>query len=195
MRKPQITTYKRADRAHHKSKKVKATLAKANETRLNKGTATPLSQEEPASSNAQLTQEEVTTPNTITGCRIMNMEQLCESVGTLTSHSAQCGGKCLIEGESMHSVILQASCSKCHKIFSIRTSPRIQTAEGKTWSANIGAVLGEMLTGGGLAQLNTTLAMMDVPGMHRRMFTEIEEFIGSEMTKQLAESIREGKDA
>jgi hypothetical protein len=52
-----------------------------------------------------------------------------------------------------------------------------------------------MSTGGGLAQLNTTLAMMDVPGMHRRMFTEIEEFIGSEMTKQLAESIREGKDA
>jgi hypothetical protein len=134
MRKPQITTYKRADRAHHKSKKVKATLAKANETRLNKGTATPLRQEEPASSNAQLSQEEVTTPNTITGCRIMNMEQLCESVGTLTSHSAQCGGKCLIEGESMHSglaVILQASCSKCHKIFSFWTSPCVQTVEGK----------------------------------------------------------------
>lgn len=82
----------------------------------------------------------------------MNMEQLCESVGTLTSHSAQCGGKCLIEGESMHSglaVILQASCSKCHKIFSIWTSPRVQTAEGKKWSVNIGAVLGEMSTSGG----------------------------------------------
>ena len=51
-----------------------------------------------------------------------------------------------------------------------------------------------MSTGGGLAQFNTTLAMMDVPGMHRRMFTEIEEFIGSEMTKQLAESIREAAE-
>jgi hypothetical protein len=53
-----------------------------------------------------------------------------------------------------------------------------------------------MSTGGGLAQLNTTLAMMDVPGMHRRMFTEIEDFIGSEIiiTKQLAESMRETAD-
>lgn len=30
--------------------------------------------------------------------------------------------------------------------------------------------------------------------MHRRMFTEIKEFIGSEMTKQLAESMREAAE-
>ena len=97
----------------------------------------------------------------------------------------------------MHSglgVILQASCTKCHKLFHIRTSPRVQTEKGKKWSVNIGAVLGEMTTGGGLSQLNTMLAMMDVPGMHRKMFTEMEEFIGSEMMEQLSDSMRQAAD-
>ena len=62
------------------------------------------------------------------------MNQLHDSISTLTAHSAKCGGKCTIEGESMHSglaVILQASCIKWGQILSIRTSPRVQTSSGK----------------------------------------------------------------
>ena len=191
--KKRITTYKIAARAHYKSKKVKNAIAKANQARLGLATSTS----DPSSgTKVQQTSVPLNEPQTsthINGSRIINLDQLCESIDILTSHSAECGGKCVIEGETMHSglaVILQASCTKCHKLFHIRTSPRVQTEKGKKLSVNIGAVLGEMTTGGGLSQLNTTLAMMDVPGMHRKMFTEMEEFIGSEMMEQLSDSMR-----
>ena len=195
-KKPRKTTYKVADRAHYKSRKVKNAIAKANQARLGiTSTITPPPSEEVLQTSPMI--QEPSTSIAIRGSRIINLEQLQESVGLLTSHSAECGGKYIIEGESMHSglaVILQASCTKCQKHFSIRTSPRVQTQSGKKWSVNIGAVLGEMATGGGLAQLNTTLAMMDVPGMHRKMYTEMEEFIGSEMTKQLSDSMRKAAE-
>ena len=92
----------------------------------------------------------------------------------------------------MHSglaVILQASCIKCGQIFSIRTSPRVQTSSGKKWTVNLGAVLGEMSTGGGLTRLNSTLALMDVPGMQKRMYTDTEEFLGKEMQTHLTQSM------
>ena len=97
----------------------------------------------------------------------------------------------------MHSglaMILQASCIKCGQIFSIRTSPRVQTSSGKKWTVNLGAVLGEMSTGGGLTQLNSTLALMDVPGMQKRMYTDTEEFLGEEMQTHLTQSMQEGAE-
>ena len=37
-----------------------------------------------------------------------------------------------------------------------------------------------MSTGGGFTRLNSTLALMDVPGMQKRMYTDAEEFLGNE---------------
>ena len=94
----------------------------------------------------------------------------------------------------MHSglaVILQASCIKCGHIFSIKTSPRAQTSNGKQWAVNLGAVLGELSTGGGLTRLNSTLALVDVPGMHKRMYSDIEEFLGKEMRIHLTQSMQQ----
>ena len=62
--------------------------------------------------------------------------------------------------------------------------------EGKKWSVNLGAVLGQMTTGGGLNRLNATLALLDVPGMYKRMFAATEALLGMEMMKQLATSMR-----
>ena len=36
--------------------------------------------------------------------------------------------------------------------------------------------------------------MMDYPGIHRKMLTEMEEFIGSEKTKQLSDSMRKATE-
>ena len=94
----------------------------------------------------------------------------------------------------MHSglaVIMQASCVKCGHVFSIKTSPRAQTSNGKQWTVNLGAVLGELSTGGGLTRLNSTLALMDVPGMQKRMYSDIEEFLGKEMQVHLAHSMQQ----
>lgn len=64
------------------------------------------------------------------------------------------------------------------------------TQKGKKWSVSLGAVLGQMTTGGGLNRLNATLALLDVPGMYKQMFAATEALIGMEMMKQLATSMQ-----
>ena len=66
----------------------------------------------------------------------MNVAELQKSIEVFTSHSAQCGGTCTLEGESMHSglaVVFRAVCRKCSKVFSICSSPRVVTQKGKKW--------------------------------------------------------------
>ena len=126
------------------------------------------------------------------GSRTVNVTELQKAVEMLTSHCAQCGGTCTLDGESMHSglaVVFRAVCSKCSKVFSICSSSKVTTQNGKRWSINLGAVLGQMTTGGGLTRLNTTLACLDVPGMQKRMYTATETLLGTEMMKQLALSM------
>ena len=48
-----------------------------------------------------------------------------------------------------------------------------------------------MSTGGGLTRLNSTLALMDVPGVQKRMYTDTEEFLGNEMRTCLAQSMQD----
>ena len=179
--------YRTLQKAHYKSSKVKAAIAKANTARLNKENTPQTTQAVTVTAT-----QAVCTP--VSGCRIVNMDQLRDSISMLTAHSAQCGGKCTLEGETMHSglaVIMQASCVKCGHVFSIRTSPRTETSNGKQWTVNLGAVLGEMSTGGGLTRLNSTLALMEVPGMNKRMYSETEEFLGKEMRQHLARSMQQ----
>ena len=74
-----------------------------------------------------------------TPSQIVNMDQLRESISMLTTHSAQCSGKCTLEGETMHlglAVIMQASCVKCGQVFSIRLhaqKPVMENSGQSTW--------------------------------------------------------------
>ena len=60
-------------------------------------------------------------------------------------------------------------------------SPHTETSNGKQWTVNLGVVLGEMATGGGLTRLNSMLAMMEVPGMNKQPYSHTEEFLGKEV--------------
>ena len=88
-------------------------------------------------------------------------------------------------------VLMQVLYVKCSHVFSITMSPRAETSNGKQWSGNLGAVLRELSTGGGLTCLNSTLALMDVPGMHKQMYSDIEVFLGKEMRVHLAHSMQQ----
>ena len=77
------------------------------------------------------------------------------------------------------------------QVFSVRTSPPAETSSGKQWTVNLAAVLREMSTGGGLTRLNSTLALMEVPGMHQRIYSDTEEFLGKQMRQHLAHSMLE----
>ena len=128
------------------------------------------------------------------GSRIVNVSELAKGIHTLTSHSASCGGACVLEGETMHSVlavIFSATCTKCTACFSISSSHQVKTSKGKRWAVNLGAVLGHMSTGGGQQRLNTTLAYMNVPGMLKKMFSATESLLGEEMKQQLFAAITE----
>ena len=78
---------------------------------------------------------------------------------------------------------------KCGKIFSINSSPRVDTANGKKWTVNLAAVSAQMSTGGGLTTLNTTLAHMDVPGMQKECMPKLKNFL-AEMMQQLVLSMK-----
>ena len=106
----------------------------------------------------------------------------------MTAHNVQCGWKYTIKGERRKRV-LGPGCDLTI-IIPIRISPQVQTSSGKKWTVNLGAVLGEMSTGGGLTQLNSTLALMDVPGMQKRMYTDTEKFLGTKMCTYLAQSMQ-----
>ncbi len=79
----------------------------------------------------------------------------------------QCGGMCVLEGETMHAglaTVLSVKCIKCESKFRIESSKRVKTADGhQRWVVNDAA--GQMSTGGGAASLTCTMAPMNVPGM------------------------------
>ena len=131
----------------------------------------------------------------ILGSRIVNMVELSKAIKELTSHSAMCGGRCTLQGESMHSglaVVLSAMCDKCKQQFRINTSTRITTQAGsKKWSVNLAAVVSQMSTGGGHSRLRNVLTTMDVPSMPKRMFTATEQFLGEQMKQQVIEAMAE----
>ena len=59
---------------------------------------------------------------------------------------------------------------------------------------NVAAVLSQIATGGGLAQLNSVLSFLDIPGMQKRMFAKTEEFIGEAMKTQLIEAMAQASN-
>ena len=129
---------------------------------------------------------------TITGSRIMNMTELSKSIEHLTSHSAKCGGYCMLEGETHVGLatVISARCTNCHQEFKISSSTYTTTSTGaKKWHINIAAVLGQMSTGGGNARLEKVLTTMGVPGMRKQLFRSTEQFLGESMKEQLVQSM------
>ena len=135
----------------------------------------------------------------IGGCRILNIAELATSVQEMTAHSASCGGACEIKGETRSGLasVLSARCSNCHQVFFVHSSSSTTAAGGQKqcWTVNLAAVLSQMSTGGGLTRLNSTLALLDVPGMHKRTYSAMEEFLGETMKQQLIHTMTEAAEA
>ena len=87
--------------------------------------------------------------------------------------------------------ILMVECNKCSDKFYLESSTKVKgSGDKKTrYAVNIGAVLGQMATGGGHSKLNETAAALNLPGMSQNTFTSIEMQIGRSWEAQLAEEI------
>ena len=91
--------------------------------------------------HAQLNKENYNTQhnftNPLSGCQIVNIDQLRDSIGTLTAHSTNVVGNVSLKKKECTQAwpcSNQASCVKCGQNFSIRTSPRVQTSSGEKWT-------------------------------------------------------------
>ena len=81
------------------------------------------------------------------------------------------------------------------KSASFSTSSHITTANTRLWTINLGAVLGEMATGGGASHLQQLMASTGIPAMSKSTFTATERYITNDLRSMLADSIIEaGKE-
>ena len=73
--------------------------------------------------------------------------------------------------------------------FTLESSTQVNNSDyiGNKWTVNVGAVWGQMATGGGSARLNESLAIMEVPGLPKSTFTSIEEEVGKAWAHLLLE--------
>ena len=131
----------------------------------------------------------------LVGSRIMSLENLAHDITRLSEHSAKCKGVCHIvqevRREGLASILL-AECDKCNNKFHLESSTKVMGSGSKKtrYAVNVGAVLGQMATGGGHSRLNETAAVLNLPGMSKNTFISIEAQIGQAWEAQLTEEIK-----
>ena len=86
--------------------------------------------------------------------------------------------------------VLSVKCIKCGSAFRIASSKRVKTSDGhKRWKVNVVAMLGQMSTGGSATSLTCALTPMNVPGLNKRLYTEIEQFLSDTIRDLLPETM------
>ena len=146
----------------------------------------PASQKQQQQSRSQVqlqvpSHTEQQTHVSIEGSRIINIDKLLLFIDRLTSHTVQCGGAVILQGEVRDGLasILSTSCSTCGDVIQLETSDKVQGPRGyRRWECNLAAVWGQMSTGGGHTQLQETMSVLGVPVMTKKSFIRTEKDIG-----------------
>ena len=115
------------------------------------------------------------------GNRIISLKLLGDYIQKLTSHAAICGHPIKFLGETRRiglSSILVSRCTKCLKIQKMHTSDTLSLQGKNHYAPNIGAVLGQVATGGGGAHLEEQLMSMEIPPLSRYSFIRLERSLG-----------------
>ena len=76
--------------------------------------------------------------------------------------------------------VLRFQCDACNKEFHMKSSTKVKGSGNKKnrYAVNIGAVWGQMATGGGHSTLSETSAVLEIPTMAKKTFITIEEQLG-----------------
>ena len=125
----------------------------------------------------------------------MNMEKLSNDIEKISEHSSNCTGVCRMV-EEVHreglASVFRVECDKCNEKFLCESSTKVKGSSGKKkrYAVNVGAVWGQVATGGGPSHLNEITAAMDIPGMHTKTFVGIEKQIGQAWETLLAEEMK-----
>ena len=132
-----------------------------------------------------------TSTNKLEGSRVIDLICFSEMVSKISEHNQQCGGKCEIYREGLAS-IFEVSCDSCEDKFTMETSTKIAGSKGinNRYSVNVGAVWGQMATGGGQRKLNEMMASIGIPSMSKGTFIRIETQIGNKWEDILSTEIQ-----
>ena len=137
------------------------------------------------------------------GSRLFNLQILYNIIKTISEHSVKCGAVVEFIGEVQRNGLasrLLAACSRCNEEILISACNKVvlYNHDGKerpTWAYNVAAVMGQMATGGGHSSLEEMLSTLGVPSLAKRMFTEIEQCLGTSFEQLLLElMVKTGKE-
>ena len=112
------------------------------------------------------------------GSRMLSMDKLAEAIEQLSSHSTTCGGQCQIESKRQFGLatVLHVCCTASHSLFKINSCERIAERGRRKWAVNLGAIWGQLVTGGGAAHLAEMLAWM-YPQCQSRLSKPLKNFL------------------
>ena len=132
------------------------------------------------------------------GNRIISLAKLRDYIPQITKHAADCGGIITFLGEWQRiglSSVLLSKCTKCHKDFRFTTGDTVLYGRKERYSTNVGAVMGQISSGGGSSHLQEQLACIDVPSIHHTTFISIERELGVMFEDEvMAEAMEAGKE-
>ena len=113
------------------------------------------------------------------GNRITLFSLLSDYIKEITHHAAVCGYPMEFLGESAHlglCSVLAARCTGCKLIMKMHTS-------------NLGAVLGQVATGGGGDHLQEQLSAMNIPSLSPHSFIQFERDLGTAFESLVTEQL------
>ncbi len=107
-------------------------------------------------------------------CKVL--ECLSTGIANILEHKSKCMGKCSIKEASREGLasVLEVACNACDAKSLIETSTKIpgSSCMKARYSVNVGAVWGQMATGGGQRALSEHLASFNVPCMSKNTFLQ-----------------------
>jgi len=113
------------------------------------------------------------------GNRIISLKLFSSYIQELTSYASSCGLEFLGETQRLGLCsVLNARCTGCFRLFKMYASKNLQMNNEGYYAHNIGAVLGQMATGGGGAHLEEQLMNIDVPPLSQHTSVQLEKLIG-----------------
>ena len=132
-----------------------------------------------------------TTYSTV-GNRITLLSLLSDYIKEITHHAAVCGYPMEFLGESAHlglCSVLAARCTGCKLIMKMHASKSVVFGQKSHYETNLGAVLGQVATGGGGDHLQEQLSAMNIPSLSPHSFIQFERDLGTAFESLVTEQL------
>ena len=123
---------------------------------------------------------------------VISLILLGQFIRTITEHSARCQSSMTYLGESHHyglASVMVCQCFKCNVPFRFTTSNVISYNSSDHYSGSIGAILGQIATGGGADHLMEQFTCVQVPSRSCWSFIQMERSLDTAFEAMVGENL------